>query len=143
MTEEIRENIQKVSQLLLEYKEALHQVYPNFEQTHWLKRLFYFGFPKDLKEKEIKLIKMMIENRLYFELLDFLHVYKNPFWFMTLSLTIFVSHKLWILGFILLLLFSLYLERIYKKKQNDEIMKVTTKMSDVKVLNLTKGNRRF
>lgn len=130
---------------MVEYKRDLLALHPDFEQTHWLKRMFLRRVPKDLRQREVELVLLMAQNRLYFELLDFLHVYKNPMWFMTMGLTIFASHMMWVLLFLALMLGFLYLQVLRARESNKKSLKIKTKMSDVKVHPnlLISGHRRL
>lgn len=136
MTTEIRENYKKFSILMTEFKTELLELHPDFEKKHWFYRLFFRKFSSSLKKKELELLTIMIQQKLYFEFLDYMHLYKNPLWFMTMSLTIFASHKLWILLMIFFLFFQALILKLREKQKNSKIMKVTTKMDDVKVNNL-------
>lgn len=134
MSERIRGRVAQTSEELVDYRRRVLELHPDFEEVHWARRTFFRRLPRDLKSQEVRILTMMIENKMYFEMLNFLHLYKNPVWFMTLSLTVFASHKLWFLLFLFLLISSHYVRRLIKREENEKLMKVNTKMSDVKVI---------
>lgn len=132
-SKEIRDNFEKLSRQLAGYRQDLLALHPDFEQTHWAKRMFFRRLPKELKKKEVDLILLMVHNQLYFEVLDFLHIYKNPIWFMTMGLTILASHLMWVLLFLGSLLAFLYVQQIRTRQSNSNLLRIDTKMDDVKV----------
>ena len=132
LTGDIRENYVRFSSLMTEFRTELLELHPDFEKRHWMERLFFRKFSPSLKKKELELLTIMIQQKLYFEFLDYMHVYKNPIWFMTMSLTLFASHKLWFLFFLFFLFVQILVIKLREKEKNENIMKVQTKMDDVK-----------
>jgi hypothetical protein len=109
-------------------------LHPDFLECHWLRRMFFRRLSEDLKNREMEILRILIHNKFYFELLDFTYVYKNPFWFMTMHLTLFASHMIWFLFFIFLMLVFLYIEQIRKLSHSNKMMTSNVKMDDVKVI---------
>jgi hypothetical protein len=132
-TEEIRANYAKYSEMLTQYKQDVVKLYPDFLEVHWLRRMFFRKLPKEFQQTELEIFRILFQNKFYFEALEFVHLYKNPIWFMSMHLTLFASHMLWVLFFILNMLIFLYIQQIKKRTLEYKIMKVDVKMEDVKV----------
>lgn len=118
---------------MVDFQKELLELYPDFHKQHWFQRMFFRRFNSSLKKKELEMVTMMINQKLYFELLDYMHSYKNPVWFMTMSLSIFASHKLWFIFFLMVLFVHILITKLKEKEKNEEILKIKTKMDDVKV----------